>query len=103
MTVEEGPLAPLLRRQRAAAGLTQEELAERAGVSVRTISDVERGLRTSIYRDTAQRLASALRLREVERARFESVARGSAHRGPRDVSNISRPEMNARIPSPRAK
>ena len=103
MTVEEGPLAPLLRRQRAAAGLTQEELAERAGVSVRTISDVERGLRTSIYRDTAQRLASALRLREVERARFESVARGSARRGPRDVSNISRPEMNARIPIPPSK
>jgi DNA-binding XRE family transcriptional regulator len=33
----------LLRDHRRAAELTQEELAERAGVSVRTVSDLERG------------------------------------------------------------
>jgi transcriptional regulator with XRE-family HTH domain len=33
----------LVRDRRIAAGLTQEELAERAGVSVRAISDIERG------------------------------------------------------------
>ena len=32
-----------LRGQRIAAGLTQEDLAERSGVSVRTIADMERG------------------------------------------------------------
>ncbi len=36
----------LVRRARAAAGLTQEELAAAAGLGVRTISDIERG-RTS--------------------------------------------------------
>ena len=36
--------ADLLRRYRIAAGLTQEELAERATFSVRAISDIERGV-----------------------------------------------------------
>ncbi len=36
---------PLLRRYCAAAGLTQEELAARARLSVRAISDLERGLK----------------------------------------------------------
>jgi DNA-binding XRE family transcriptional regulator len=35
----------LLRRYRLAAGLTQEELAERARLSVRAITDLERGAR----------------------------------------------------------
>jgi transcriptional regulator with XRE-family HTH domain len=35
----------LLRRHRIAAGLTQEALADRAGLSVRGIADLERGAR----------------------------------------------------------
>jgi predicted ATPase/DNA-binding XRE family transcriptional regulator len=66
----------LLKLHRAAAGLTQEDLAERAEVSARTISDVERGLRTSIYRDTARRLTEALGLIGEDLARFERAARG---------------------------
>jgi transcriptional regulator with XRE-family HTH domain len=34
------PLAALIRGRRVSARLTQEELAERAGISVRTISDI---------------------------------------------------------------
>jgi predicted ATPase/DNA-binding XRE family transcriptional regulator len=69
-------LAPLLRRLREAAGLTQEELAERAAVSSRTISDAERGLRTRIYADTAGRIADALNLTEQDRETFFAIARG---------------------------
>lgn len=69
-------LGAALKRHRIAAGLTQEELAERAGISARTVSDVERGLRTAVYPDTARRLAEALQLRDEERQRFESVIRG---------------------------
>lgn len=56
--------------------MTQEELAERAEVSARTVSDTERGLRTVIYRDTARRLADALGLDDGARKEFEAAARG---------------------------
>ena len=69
-------LAALVKRHRSAAELTQEELAEKAGISARTVSDVERGLRTRIYRDTARRLAKALGLDEDARTAFEAAARG---------------------------
>ena len=69
-------LAALLRQLRERAGLTQEELAELAGVSSRTISDTERGIRARIYVDTANRLATGLRLDGLERATFLALARG---------------------------
>jgi predicted ATPase/transcriptional regulator with XRE-family HTH domain len=69
------PLAALIRGRRVSARLTQEELAERAGISVRTISDIERGLRRSVYRDTAERLAEALEVASAEREEFILVAR----------------------------
>ena len=37
--------AEVLRQLRTAASLSQEELAERAGVSLRGVSDLERGVR----------------------------------------------------------
>ena len=44
MTTLHAPaFGELLRQHRLAAGLTQEELAERARISVRAISDLERG------------------------------------------------------------
>ena len=70
--------ADLLKRLRASAGLTQEELAERSGVSVRAISDIERGLRKSVYTDTARRLAGALAATPAERTSVEDALRGRA-------------------------
>ena len=55
----------LLRRHRLAAGLTQEALAERAGLSVHGVQKLERGA-THPYRDTAQRLVQALQLAPEE-------------------------------------
>jgi transcriptional regulator with XRE-family HTH domain/tetratricopeptide (TPR) repeat protein len=73
----------LLRRYRIAAGLSQEELAERAELSRRGVSDLERGLVHRPYRDTVTRLANALTLSEPERALFVAAARSqqtsSAH------------------------
>jgi transcriptional regulator with XRE-family HTH domain len=46
----------LLRRHRQDAGLTQEELAARTGLSVRGLSDLERGVRTIPRRDTLRLL-----------------------------------------------
>jgi Helix-turn-helix len=50
----------VLRGKRLAAGLTQAELAERAGVSVRAISDLERGRRRSYRRTPPVRRADPL-------------------------------------------
>ncbi len=69
-------LAVLIRSRRTSARLTQEELAEKAGISVRTISDIERGLRRSIYRDTAERLAEALEVSDADKDDFVTLARG---------------------------
>lgn len=43
--VAAGSFAGLLKHYRVVADLTQEELAERAGLSVRGISDLERGIK----------------------------------------------------------
>jgi len=75
-------LGRTLKRLRLAAGMTQEELAERAGISARTVSDVERGLRTLVHHDTARRLTSALGLGDEQRLGFEVLARGGPHGRP---------------------
>ena len=68
--------AALLRRHRLDAGLTQEALAERAGLSTRGIGDLERGINRSPYVATILRLGDALELSEEQRAELEaSVSR----------------------------
>jgi transcriptional regulator with XRE-family HTH domain len=54
-----GPFAQALRRCRLAAGLSQEELAERAGLSVDGVSALERGHRTSPRPAAVRLLADA--------------------------------------------
>src|SRR5919109_3133753 len=63
------PLAfgTLLRRHRIAVGLTQEELAERARISRRSIGDLERGVSLTPHRDTLALLADALDLSPQDR------------------------------------
>jgi transcriptional regulator with XRE-family HTH domain/tetratricopeptide (TPR) repeat protein len=53
-----------LRQQRVAAGLTQEDLAERSGVSVRAIADLERGRTKKPYPSSVKALVRALGLPE---------------------------------------
>src|SRR3712207_7555799 len=68
-----------LRRLREAAGLTQEELALRAGLSPRAISALERGERQRPYLHTVRTLAEALELSEEERASLlATLPRGGA-------------------------
>ena len=70
----------LLRRHRSAAGLTQEDLAERTGLSPDAISLLERGERRRPHRYTVQSLAEALDLSQLERIRFETATRPPATR-----------------------
>jgi predicted ATPase/DNA-binding XRE family transcriptional regulator len=100
VTIEMGRAAgeqfgDLLRRYRTESELTQEELAERAAVSARTVSDIERGLRSAVYRDTARRLADAFNLLGPDREVFERAARRGAARR---TGNASGRAENSAIP-----
>ncbi|GAA2686246.1 NACHT domain-containing protein [Streptomyces lunalinharesii] len=64
----------LLKRLRREANLTQEALAERAGVGVRTIRGLETGERADPRVTTVRLLADALGLRPEERERLLSTA-----------------------------
>jgi len=77
--VTEQPVAgfaSLLRQLRGEAGLTQEELAEAAGLSPRTVSDLERRVNRTAHKDTAGLLADALGLAGSVRGVFVAAARG---------------------------
>src|SRR5215472_10010416 len=65
----------LLKRERLARGLTQEALAEHAGLSTRAISDLERGVNRAPRKETLRLLADALQLAPDERARLEAAYR----------------------------
>src|SRR5215813_12094840 len=82
--------AELLRLLRTEARLTQEELAEAAGVSPRSVSDLERGINRTARKDTALRLAGSLGLAEPVHALFVAAARGKA--APEDVLAARRGE-----------
>ena len=82
MAEQPGPgFAGLLRQLRTEARLTQEELAEAAGLSPRSVSDLERGIHRTAHKDTAGLLAGALGLPEPVRALFVAAARGRAPAG----------------------
>jgi transcriptional regulator with XRE-family HTH domain/tetratricopeptide (TPR) repeat protein len=67
----------LLKRYRIAAGLTQEALAERSGLAVRSLSDLERDVRRLPHPDTIQRVVAALRLSAQDQATLTAAV----HRG----------------------
>lgn len=75
MTGRQGRFGEQLRRFREAAGFSQEELAERAGLSANGISALERGERKRPYPDTLRRLAEALGLTEAQRAELAATLR----------------------------
>jgi predicted ATPase/DNA-binding CsgD family transcriptional regulator len=68
------PFGRLLRRHRLAAGLSQEALAERASLSARGVSDLERGLRLAPRAETVRLLADALGLEAADRAALAASA-----------------------------
>src|SRR5438270_412756 len=71
------PFGALLLRLRAAAGLTQEELATRAGLSAAAISALESGKRRTPRFATVEMLAAALALDTHDRHELVAAARSS--------------------------
>ena len=76
-TANRPTLANTLRTLRLRAGLSQEELAERSGLSVDAISALERGVRRRAQPRTLRALGDALSLDEEERTRLQELARES--------------------------
>jgi transcriptional regulator with XRE-family HTH domain len=80
-TSEALAFAELLRRYRASARMTQEDLASRTGLTSQAIGLLERGERRRPHAYTVQVLGEALGLEGREFAEFEASARGPAARG----------------------
>src|SRR5689334_15161509 len=76
--MRDGSFAELLRSNRQAANLTQEELAERSGLSVQAISMLERGVRQAPRTSTIESLARALALDAGQRSALVRAASGGA-------------------------
>src|ERR687898_475037 len=71
------PFGVRLRRLREAAGLTQEELAAKAGLTAKAVSALERGERRRPYPHTVRSLADALGLAEGERLALQAAREAS--------------------------
>jgi predicted ATPase/DNA-binding XRE family transcriptional regulator len=84
----------LLRQARTAAALSQEELAERAGLSARGISALERGIRRAPRLATVRMLADALKLDDTGRASLIDAARPAL-----GVASTAAPQLVS-LPSP---
>ena len=78
----------MLGSYRLAEGLTQEELADLSGLSVRALGDIERNRTTRPYRNSVERLADALRLSGSARQQFLATARGRSLR-PADAVSLT--------------
>jgi transcriptional regulator with XRE-family HTH domain/DNA polymerase III delta prime subunit len=72
----QAPLGRLVRAHRARLGLTQEEVAHRAGLSERTLRNLEASRSSRPYPNTIRRLADALELTGRQRDQFEAAAPG---------------------------
>ena len=86
-----------LRQLRRAAGLTQAELAERANLSIRGLSDLERGINRSPRRETLLALADAFGLDREERHRFFAAARPRPPLSPLSPRHCSRLGLQSQI------
>src|SRR5262245_10231693 len=86
-----------LHRLRSRAGLSQEALAERAGLSRNGISNLERGVKPAPRLETVRLLADALGLSEGDRAVLLAAARPALVEQARSAAG---PSSAATLPAP---
>lgn len=86
-------LGCLLRRYRIDVGLTQEELAQRSGLSVRALADIERGRTAQPYLRSVRLIADALGLGEPGRAELLAALRDRVEEKPARLA--CRPRVSA--------
>jgi predicted ATPase/DNA-binding XRE family transcriptional regulator len=91
------PFGELLRRHRVPAGLSQEQLADRAGISLAAVNTLERGVRRAPYLQTVTQLADALALTSTDRAAFKAAASARRLRTRTATPGRERPERQLPI------
>jgi predicted ATPase/DNA-binding XRE family transcriptional regulator len=91
------PFGARLRNLREAAGLTQEELASKAGLTAKAISVLERGERKRPFPHTVRAIADALELSENERA---SLLAAVPKRGSATTASASATVSKSNLPTP---
>jgi transcriptional regulator with XRE-family HTH domain len=96
---ESAPLGAWLRRARLAAGMSQEELAERAGLSVRAIRDLERGRTRRPYRRTMRLLTDALRIPDADAATLLDLRAGNGPGPPASPADAGPPGVPRQLPA----
>jgi predicted ATPase/DNA-binding XRE family transcriptional regulator len=104
MTGSERPrrFADLLRSYRISSRVSQEDLAERAGISAKAISTLERGVRLAPRRETVALLAEALALTTEEHRGLEEAAARARMRSrvaPQTGKSGSRHNLPAQVTS----
>jgi predicted ATPase/DNA-binding CsgD family transcriptional regulator/DNA-binding XRE family transcriptional regulator len=95
----EGPVSPFgeqLRRLREAAGITQEDLAARTGLSREAVGALERGLRRHPHPETVRALAAGLGLSDLEVAAFRAAVPKRPGRPSRPADDPT-PSIDARF------
>ena len=92
-TVDPLSFGALLKRHRLAAGLTQEGLAERAGISPRAVSDLERGGGRTPRLATVVLVATALGLTPEQQTQLRAAARPA-----RTATNVAAPSATLAAP-----
>ena len=70
MDADDAGIGARLRASREAAGLSQQQLADRSGLSIRAVWNIEHGRTHRPYRDSLTRLADALGLQDAIRTEF---------------------------------
>jgi predicted ATPase/DNA-binding XRE family transcriptional regulator len=91
-------LAEMLAGLRSSRGLSQEQLAERSGISVRAIGEIERGATRRPQRETLRALAGALELTSAEQEAFMRSARSAPPPNTRKRTAV-RPALPAPVSS----
>jgi predicted ATPase/DNA-binding XRE family transcriptional regulator len=90
MAPDEVPaFGELLRRFRVTAGLTQEQLAERSGISLRAVGDLERDRERVPHKDTLDLLAAALNLSPQQRADLLATRRRTREARTPDTRSVA--------------
>lgn len=92
-----------VRQQRVAKELSQEELAERVGISRNYLSQIERGVSTNLSLEVARKLSEelGLLLEEPQLQNIPDSLRQLAEEeglGPRDVQTLAGIEYRGRRP-----